>query len=98
MSDFSSARARVRERLRTDLRVRIPCTAADIKAEQTVGRYEIKHTRREPTLRVYDSFVETIVVNIDDRLLSWGIEPQTAYEYSERHDDRYVYAGLPQLS
>ncbi|MDQ2074456.1 hypothetical protein RBH20_18140 [Haloarcula sp. H-GB4] len=47
---------------------------------------------------MYDSFVETIVVNIDDRLLSWGIEPQTAYEYSERHDDRYVYAGLPQLS
>jgi hypothetical protein len=87
----------VQERLRTDLRVRIPCTAADIKAGQTVGRYEIEHTRREPTLRGYGSFIETIVDGIDDRLLSWGIDPPTAYEYSERNDGRYVYAGQLQL-
>lgn len=88
----------VRERLRTDLRVVIPCTAADIEAGQTTCEFRIAHERQEPTLRGYGSFIETIVDGIDDQLASWGIEPPTGYEYSGERDGRYIYDGRLQLS
>lgn len=87
----------VRERLRSDLRMVIPCTTEDIDAGRTTARFRLAHSRTEPTLRGYGSFVETIVDGIDNRFLSWGIEPPDAYEFSGGQDGRYVYQGRLRL-
>lgn len=87
----------VRARLRSDLRLVLPCTAASMDTGETTAQFRIDHTRTESTLRGYGSFVETIVDGIDERLRSWGVEPPDAYEYSGTDDGRYVYAGRLRL-
>lgn len=49
----------VQERLRSDLQLEIPRTVANIEAGWTVARFRVAHTRTEPTLCGYGSFVET---------------------------------------
>ena len=83
----------VQERLRSDLQLVIPCTAADIDAGWTTARFRLAHTRTEPTLREYGSFIETIVDGIDAQLWSWGIDPPDGYEYTGTNDGRYTYQG-----
>lgn len=87
----------VQERLRSDIRLVIPCTAEDIEAGLTTAQFRMAHSRFEPTLRAYGSFVETIVDGIDDRLLSWGVDPPEAYEYSGAHGGPHVYQGRLRL-
>lgn len=85
----------VRERLRSDLRVRI--TAAD-GGETALCRFETEHTTAPPTLRERGSFVRTIVDGIDGRLDAWGIEPPEAYRYVETVDGTHRYEGTLVLS
>jgi hypothetical protein len=56
-------------------------------------RYETVHTHAPPTLRDRGSFVTTIVDAIDSRLRSWGIDPPTAYTYSNTIDGVHWYDG-----
>ncbi|MFB6126147.1 MAG: hypothetical protein ABEJ79_02455 [Halolamina sp.] len=76
--------------LREDLRLRVDPDEGGATAR---CRYEVAHTRTEPTLRAYGSFVTTVVDNVDERFRSWGVEPPAAYEYVETADGRHRYAG-----
>jgi len=83
----------VRERLRSDLRLRI-----DRIGEGTARcRFETEHTRAPPTLRDRGSFLATYADGVDDRLRAWGIEPPDAYEYVETVDGWHRYAGILRL-
>ncbi|AZQ15825.1 hypothetical protein [Halorubrum sp. PV6] len=83
----------VRERLRSDLRLRI-----DRVDEGTARcRFETEHTRTPPTLRDRGSFLTTYVDGVDDRLRAWGIEPPDAYEYVETVGGWHRYAGTLRL-
>lgn len=77
----------VDERLRTDLRVRVD--PGDYTCQ-----YRLDHTRREPALRAYGSFVTTIVDGLDERLRSWGVDPPPAYEYVDTVDGWHRYEGV----
>ena len=83
----------VRERLRSDLRLRIHRVS-----EGTAHcRFETEHTRSPPTLRDRGSFLATYADGVDDRLRAWGIEPPDAYEYVETVDGWHRYAGTLRL-
>jgi hypothetical protein len=83
----------VRERLRSDLRLRI-----DRVDEGTARcRFETEHARAPATLRERGSFLATYADGVDDRLRAWGIEPPDAYEYVETVDGWHRYAGTLQL-
>lgn len=75
----------VRERLRSDLRLRIDAPSGD---EHTAPcSFEIDHTTPRATLREHGSFVATIADGVDDRLAAWGIRPPDAYEHVDAADD-----------
>jgi hypothetical protein len=80
----------VRERLRSDLRVRIE---ADGDGRTARCRFETEHARTPPTLRDRGSFLATYVDGVDERLREWGIEPPPAYEYRETIDGTHRYEG-----
>ena len=84
----------VRERLRSDLRLRIVPTGDDRHAR---CRFETEHTRTPPTLRERGSFLATYVDGVDDRLRAWGIEPPPLYEYIETVERTHHYAGTLRL-
>jgi hypothetical protein len=83
----------VNARLRSDLRLVVPCTVAAIEAGRTTARFRMAHTRNEPTLREYGSFIGTIADGVDDQFLSWGIDPPDAYAFGGERDGRLVYEG-----
>lgn len=56
-------------------------------------RYETVHTHTPSILRDRGSFVTTIVDAIDSRLRSWGIDPPTAYSYTNTIDGIHWYEG-----
>lgn len=80
----------VRERLRSDLRLRI---ALEGDGETARCRFETEHARAPPTLRDRGSFLATYVDGVDERLRQWGIEPPDAYEYRETVDGTHRYEG-----
>jgi len=80
----------VRERLRSDLRIRIEVNDDGRTAR---CRFETEYTRTPPTLRDRDSFLVTYVDGVDERLREWGIEPPPAYEYRETVDGTHRYEG-----
>lgn len=83
----------VRERLRSDLRLRIPCDAAAVAAGETTVEFRIEHTRTEPTLRAYGSFVETVVDGVETVLREWGVTLPEQYEYTKSADGEHRYTG-----
>lgn len=83
----------VRERLRSDLRLRIE--RVDEGAARC--RFETEHARAPPTLRDRGPFLATYADGVDDRLRAWGIEPPDAYEYVETVDGWHRYAGTLRL-
>ena len=81
----------VRERLRSDLRLRIDAPSGD---EHTARcSFEIDHATPRETLREHGSFVATVVNGVDDRLAAWGIRPPDAYEHVDAADDVQRYRG-----
>jgi len=84
----------VRERLRSDLRLRIDPTGDGRTAR---CRFETEHPRAPPTLRDRGSFLATYADGVDDRLRAWGIEPPEAYEYAETADGWHRYVGTLRL-
>ena len=84
----------VRERLRSDLRVRIEASDDGRTAR---CRFETEHPRTPATLRGRGSFLATYVDGIDERLQEWGIEPPEAYEYRETVDGTHRYGGTLSL-
>ena len=84
----------VRERLRSDLRVRIESNGDGRTAR---CRFETEYSRTPPTLRDRDSFLVTYVDGVDERLRQWGIEPPDAYEYRETVDGTHRYEGTLSL-
>ncbi|GAA0546562.1 hypothetical protein ABNG02_05860 [Halorubrum ejinorense] len=83
----------VRERLRSDLRIRI-LPEGDRTAR---CRFETEHTRAPPTLRDRGSFLATYVDGVDDRLRAWGIDPPDAYEYRRTVEGTHRYEGVLSL-
>jgi len=83
----------VRERLRSDLRLRV---VPDGGTTATC-RFETEHTTAPETLRGRGSFVETIVDGIDARFEAWGIEPPEAYRYAGTVDGTHRYEGSLKL-
>jgi len=83
----------VRERLRSDLRLRV----VPEDGTTAVCRFETEHTTAPPTLRDRGSFVGTIVDGIDARFEAWGIEPPEAYRYADTVDGTHRYEGTLQL-
>lgn len=77
-------------RLRSDLRLCVDPAAVE---EGARCRYELTHSRTEPTLRAYGSFVTTIVDGLDEQFRSWSVEPPDAYEYAETADGVHHYEG-----
>ena len=85
--------APVRERLRSDLRIRIL-----LEDDGTARcRFETEHTRTPPTLRDRGSFLTTYVDGVDDRLRAWGIDPPDAYEYRGTVEGTHRYEGTLSL-
>ena len=84
----------VRERLRSDLRLRV--LVDDGEATATC-RFETEHTTTPETLRGRGSFVTTIVDGIDARFEAWGIEPPGAYRYADTVDGTHRYEGTLRL-
>lgn len=80
----------VRERLRSDLRLRI---TLDGDGETARCRFQTEHARAPPALRDRGSFLATYVDGVDERLRQWGIEPPDAYEYRETVDGTHRYEG-----
>lgn len=68
----------VRERLRSDLRLRIDVPSGDERTARC--QFEMEHPHPRATLREHGSFVATIADGVDDRLAAWGIRPPDAYE------------------
>jgi hypothetical protein len=83
----------VRERLRSDLRLRIE----RVDEGTARCRFETRHARAPPNLRDRGPFLATYVDGVDDRLRAWGIEPPDAYEYVETVDGWHRYAGTLRL-
>ncbi|WP_283403183.1 hypothetical protein [Halorubrum sp. DM2] len=84
----------VRERLRSDLRVRITANADGRTARCW---FETEHTRAPPTLRERGSFLATYVDGVDERLREWGIDPPETYEYRETVEGTHRYEGTLSL-
>jgi len=84
----------VRERLRSDLRLRIDPSDDGRTAR---CRFETEHTRTPRTLRERGSFLTTYVDGVDERLREWGIEPPDAYTYVETVDGTHRYEGSLRL-
>ena len=80
----------VRERLRSDLRLRV--VAAD-DGTTAVCRFETEHTAAPPTLRDRGSFIRTIVDGVDARFEVWGIDPPEAYRYVDTVEGTHRYEG-----
>lgn len=80
----------VRERLRSDLRLRI---VVDSNGTTAVCRFETEHTESPPTLRDRGSFVRTIVDGVDARFEVWGIDPPESYRYVDTVDGTHRYEG-----
>ena len=80
----------VRERLRSDLRLRI---TADDGARTATCRFETEHTTAPESLRGRGSYVRTIVDGIDAHLETWGIEPPPAYRYTGSVEGTHRYEG-----
>jgi len=80
----------VRERLRSDLRLRIEIAGDDGTARCL---FETEHGRTPATLRERGSFLATYVDGVDERLRAWGIEPPNAYEYIETVGGSHRYVG-----
>ena len=80
----------VRERLRSDLRVRVE---PDEDGQTARCRFETEHPRTPSTLRERGSFLTTYVDGIDERLREWGIEPPESYEYCGTVDGTHRYEG-----
>lgn len=83
----------VRVRLRSDLRLRIPCDDAALAAGETTIEFRIAHTRTEPVLRAYGTFVETVVDGVETALRGWGVTPPEQYEYTDSVDEEHQYTG-----
>ena len=81
----------VRERLRSDLRLRIDAPSGDERTARC--SFEIDHATPRETLREHGSFVATVVNGVDDRLAAWGIRPPDAYEHVDAADDVQRYRG-----
>lgn len=84
----------VRERLRSDLRLRIDPSADGRTAR---CRFETEHTRAPPRLRDRGSFLTTYVDGVDERLREWGITPPEAYTHVETVDGTHRYEGTLRL-
>ncbi len=84
----------VRERLRSDLRLRIEPDSGDQTAR---CRFETEHTRTPRTLRERGSFLTTYVDGVDERLGEWGIDPPDEYTYVETVDGTHRYEGTLRL-
>jgi hypothetical protein len=87
----------VSARLRSDLRLRIPCDRAALDAGETAIEFRLDHGRTEPTLGAYGPFVGTVVEGVERRLREWGIDPPAAYEYDGTEEGRHRYAGRLRL-
>ncbi|WP_299232825.1 hypothetical protein [Natronomonas sp.] len=90
----------VRERLRSDLRLRIDPIERDDGGGDGDGprgvarcRFETEHTRAPPRLRDRGSFVCTVVDNVESRLEPWGLDPPPAYEYAGTVEGWHRYEG-----
>ena len=81
----------VRERLRSDLRLRIDAPSGDERTARC--SFEIDHATPRETLREHGSFVATVADGVDDRLAAWGIRPPDAYEHVDAADDVQRYQG-----
>jgi hypothetical protein len=90
---------RVTERLRSDLRLVVEPVGDDAQAvaETATCRFLTRHTQRPPRLRDRGSYVRTIVDGVDARLVAWGIEPPSAYEYADTDGDWHRYEGRLRL-
>lgn len=84
----------VRERLRSDLRLRVELAGDDRTAR---CRFETEHGRAPPTLRERGSFLTTYVDGVDERLGEWGIDPPDEYTYVETVDGTHRYEGTLRL-
>lgn len=101
----------VRERLRSDLRLRIvsgergrPGEAKASGSDDPVSdaatarcRFLTEHTQTPATLRGRGSYVTTIVDAIDERLVAWGVRPPDRYRYVESRGETHVYEGTLEL-
>ena len=97
----------VRERLRSDLRLRIDPIAGEgsgsgsESGDDSEGRaravarcrFETEHTRAPPRLRDRGSFVCTVVDNVESRLGVWGLDPPPTYEYAGTVEGWHRYEG-----
>jgi|APHM01.1.fsa_nt_gi hypothetical protein len=83
----------VSARLRSDLRVHIPCDTARLAAGETRVEYQIDHHQTNELIRGYGSFVETYVDSVEKQLEAWGLDLPSAYEYAGKRDDWHVYTG-----
>ncbi len=84
----------VEARLRSDLRLEIPCDEAALAAGETTIAFLFDHARQEATLREYNPFVVTVVDGVEARLREWGMVPPDAYEHRGTAEGWHRYAGV----
>lgn len=89
--------AAVRERLRSDLRVRIDCDRTALDTGAAAIAFRLEHTSSAGALRDHGPYVCTIVDSIDRRLGKWGIDPPAAYTYRATEQGWHVYDGTLRL-
>ncbi len=87
----------VSARLRSDLRVHIPCDAAKLAAGETRLEYQIDRDQTPDMIRGYGSFVETYVNGVETQLENWGIDLPPGYEYAGKRDGWRLYTGRVEL-
>lgn len=83
----------VRERLRSDFRVRIDADRAALDDGTATIAFRLEHASAAAELRDHGSYVRTIVDNVDARLREWGLDPPSAYTHRGTDDGWQVYDG-----
>jgi hypothetical protein len=83
----------VETRLRSDLRLSIPCTAATLAERATTVTVRLEHASPEAALREHGPFVGTVLDNVETRLREWGVDPPASYEFAGRADGWCRYEG-----
>jgi hypothetical protein len=83
--------------LRSDVRLRMDWTAADLEAGAVRMEVLVEHDHPPDSLRGFGSFVGTRLDGVEATLREWGVEPPADYDRVGTEGYRALYAGTLRL-